>query len=182
MHDKVRYKDICGPDIKVVLSKIKWRYALMPFMFCAFEKRLDIPVAAAWSTSIRWPNGRCGVNLSYATSESHTGLGLAKLLTCASYLALEEEVGLDTMGVVNIQCDSNNEAAIRVAQSMGLAAAPNNDFEVPELGLRYLGFVQDGAGFYRYAQDVCSQRLASALELTKSIGPKPDIIEVSLCG
>lgn len=165
MRDTDRYKDICGKDIGYVMPKTGWYAAGLPACIAAYEPHEEhqskSACAAAWCMPIVWHDGRSGINFSYATGEKHTGQGLAKLLSSAAFMWLDEAppLGIPNDAQINIQCDESNLGSIGVAQSMGFSRAPENDFCVQTLDRQFLAFSITSADFRQYASAICAQRI-----------------------
>lgn len=163
MRDTIRYKDIGGKDIGQVMEKTGWHGADAPVCISAYERDEDglskAPYAAAWCMPITWRDGRSGINLSYATDKKHAGHGLSKLLSSAAFLCFDEEHMLPDDVQVNIQTDTENQASIGIAKSMGFSRAPENDFSVPAIDQHFLAYSMSCGKFRRYAIDTCAQRI-----------------------
>lgn len=136
--DGAIYPDICGRNLRKVVPRTGW-YGKDELVLarCTSEEGV---LAAGWAMGIGWrDSGEPGVNLSYAVVPEARGRGLATLAAAAALLTFYDMFTL-SRSPVNAQADQQNAASVSVARKLGLQPTPMRDFEVPELGRRYVGF------------------------------------------
>lgn len=119
-----RYSDVCGKTVGHIIDQLDWRGAALPYCITAVDE--EQVIGAAWATPIvRRPDGAAGCNLSFMLAEGYEGRGVATMLTAIAYSLCV--LNNSAVSFANIQSESSNLSAHRVALRLGMSYAPEFD-------------------------------------------------------